>query len=175
MTTFDFGSGNVPAHRHVNGGGWVADTAKVTETSFVGPNARVFDNADIIGNSKISGNAQVFENAWVNSGKIFGNAKVFGNTEISVGAQVFENAEVSGLTGLYGHAKVYGYTKISDDVMIFGDKTCPVTGIIEELRCFAKNKDITDINFLPVGEKLNKIADELENLSIRYHTSKENT
>ena len=36
-------------------------------------------------------------------------------------------------------------------------------------------ENFTDINFLPVGEKLNKIADELENLSIRYHTSKENT
>ena len=175
MTIFDFGNGNVPAHRHVNGGGWVADTAKVTKTSFVGPDAKVFDNAHIIGNARISGNAKVFENAWVNSGKIFGNAKVFGNAEIGVNAQVFENAEVSGLTGLYGHAKVYGYTKISDDVMIFGDKTCPVTGIIEELRCFAKNKDITDINFLPVGEKLNKIADELENLSIRSHTRKETT
>ena len=175
MTIFDFGNGNVPAHRHVNGGGWVADTAKVTKTSFVGPDAKVFDNAHIIGNARISGNAKVFENAWVNSGKIFGNAKVFGNAEIGVNAQVFENAEVSGLTGLYGHAKVYGYTKISDDVMIYGDKTCPVTGIIEELRCFAKNKDITDINFLPVGEKLNKIADELENLSIRSHTRKETT
>ena len=30
-TTFDFkdGNGPVPAHEHPNGGGWVADTAKV--------------------------------------------------------------------------------------------------------------------------------------------------
>ena len=31
-TTFDFedGNGPVPAHRHSNGGGWVADTAQVS-------------------------------------------------------------------------------------------------------------------------------------------------
>jgi hypothetical protein len=27
MTAFDFGNGPVPAHRHPNGGGWVADTS----------------------------------------------------------------------------------------------------------------------------------------------------
>jgi len=27
MTKFDFGAGPVPAHKHKNGGGWVADTA----------------------------------------------------------------------------------------------------------------------------------------------------
>ena len=50
MTTFDFGKGPVPAHQHSNGGGWVADTATVSETAYVGPNARV------------SGNAKVFDN-----------------------------------------------------------------------------------------------------------------
>ena len=36
VTMFDFGSGEVPAHKHVNGGGWVADTAYVEETAYVG-------------------------------------------------------------------------------------------------------------------------------------------
>jgi hypothetical protein len=38
MTMFDFqdGIGPVPAHRHINGGGWVANTAFVAETAFVG-------------------------------------------------------------------------------------------------------------------------------------------
>ena len=45
-TTYDFGDGNGPvaAHQHSNGGGWVADTAKVDETSYVGLNAMVFGN-----------------------------------------------------------------------------------------------------------------------------------
>ena len=45
MTTYDFGFGYVPAHRHLNGGGWVADTASVAETAYVGPNALVSGNA----------------------------------------------------------------------------------------------------------------------------------
>jgi hypothetical protein len=48
MTTFDFqdGKGPVPAHQHSNGGGWVADTAKVYG------NAKVSD-------AKVSGDAIV--------------------------------------------------------------------------------------------------------------------
>ena len=29
MVTFDFGNGPIPAHKHSNGGGWVADNAQV--------------------------------------------------------------------------------------------------------------------------------------------------
>ena len=32
---FDDGNGPVPAHKHPNGGGWVADTATVDETAYV--------------------------------------------------------------------------------------------------------------------------------------------
>ena len=68
MTTFDFGTGPVPAHKHPNGGGWVADTATVSETAYVGPDARVY------GNAVVSGNARVYSKAWV-----YGNARVYGD------------------------------------------------------------------------------------------------
>ena len=45
MSSHDFGSGPVPAHQHHNGGGWVADTASVDATVYVGPNAVVADYA----------------------------------------------------------------------------------------------------------------------------------
>ena len=35
----------VPAHQHLNGGGWVADTAIVLGEAYVGPTARVFGGA----------------------------------------------------------------------------------------------------------------------------------
>ena len=57
--TFDFGFGPVPAHKHPNGGGWVADTA------YVGPDARVFGNAVVGSNARIYGYARVYGNAWV--------------------------------------------------------------------------------------------------------------
>lgn len=56
--TFDFGddhefvdrpnfAGPVPAHRHANGGGWVADTATVDPTAYVGPSAQVSGHAQV--------------------------------------------------------------------------------------------------------------------------------
>ena len=54
---FQDGNGPVPAHQHANGGGWVADTAKVE------PSAQVFSNAQVCGNAQVSGNARVCDNA----------------------------------------------------------------------------------------------------------------
>ena len=73
MTTFDFDDGNGPvaAHQHPNGGGWVADTAKVADTSYVGPDAWVYGNAEVsgtawvYGDAQVSGTARVSGDAWV--------------------------------------------------------------------------------------------------------------
>ena len=54
MTTFDFGAGPVPAHQHPNGGGWVADTATVSETAYVGPGAKVTDYAEVTGRAVVT-------------------------------------------------------------------------------------------------------------------------
>ena len=85
MTTFDFGDGNgpVPAHKHPNGGGWVADTATVKDTAYVGLNARVSDNAQVYGDARVCDTARVSGDAL-----IYGNARVYGD------AWVFDNAEV---------------------------------------------------------------------------------
>jgi len=66
MTTFDFGNGPVPAHQHSNGGGWVADTAKVADTAYVGPDAQVYDVEGEIHNLTLytgDCNARVYDNA----------------------------------------------------------------------------------------------------------------
>ena len=47
MTQFDFGNGPVPAHQHPNGGGWVADTAHVDDTAYVGIDAREIGRAHV--------------------------------------------------------------------------------------------------------------------------------
>ena len=66
MTKFDFNDGNgpVPAHQHSNGGGWVADTASVSDTAYVGLDAQVY------GYARVSGTAQVFDNARVYGGRL---------------------------------------------------------------------------------------------------------
>jgi len=74
-STYDFGDakGPVPAHKHPNGGGWVADTATVVDTAYVGPNARVYEEAQVFGSAAVFGKATVSGRATVS-----GAAWVFG-------------------------------------------------------------------------------------------------
>ena len=88
--TFDFGDGPVPAHRHVNGGGWVADSAFVEASALVSGDAQVYGNAWVSGNARVSGNAWVYGDAWVS-----GDALVYGNARVSGDALVYGNARVS--------------------------------------------------------------------------------
>ena len=92
-THFDFedGNGPVPAHRHPNGGGWVADTAKVYETSYVGPDAQVYGDATVYGDAGVSSNAWVYDNATVS-----GNDTVSGNAQVSSNARVYDIEVVNG-------------------------------------------------------------------------------
>ena len=57
---YDFGSGPVPAHKHVNGGGWVADTASVEEGCFIGYDAKVYDHGKVYGHGQVCGHGQVY-------------------------------------------------------------------------------------------------------------------
>lgn len=70
---FDNGNGPVPAHRHSNGEGWVADTAKVDASAYVGPFALVFGNAQVCSGACVFGKVEVYGDA-----KICGDAMVYG-------------------------------------------------------------------------------------------------
>ncbi|MCK4284450.1 MAG: hypothetical protein KAX44_09055, partial [Candidatus Brocadiae bacterium] len=82
--------------RHPNGGGFVAESARVAKTAYVGPDAMVLDGARVADNAcikefaivsgpktVISGNAKVGGRAWV-----FGDVKVRGNARILEAATV---------------------------------------------------------------------------------------
>lgn len=107
----DFGDGNgpVPAHRHPNGGGWVADTAWVAPTAFVGPDAQIY------GKAYVSGRAFICERA-----RVFGHATVWQRAELSGSAQVYDWAHVAGDARVYGRAHVYGHARISGDAQVYG-------------------------------------------------------
>ena len=80
-------------HQHPNGRGWVANTARVDATVFVGPHALVYghaeitervcvvDSAQVSGHAKLSGDVIVSGNAWVdgntkaNTGRIWKNER----------------------------------------------------------------------------------------------------
>ncbi|MCX6345361.1 MAG: DUF6055 domain-containing protein [Armatimonadetes bacterium] len=84
---------------HSNGGGFVAETAKVDATAYVGPSAQVLDNAQVLGNARIEDYAVVKDNATVR-----------------------DNAVLSGHALASGSAMVKGYAKVRD----FGSTTSVV-------------------------------------------------
>ena len=88
---------NVNGTGHLNGGGFVQNTATVDTGAFVA------DTAVVCGNAKVKDNARVF-----------GDAKVIGNAEIKGNALVYDNAEVSGNAVIQGNAKVYNSAKVKD-------------------------------------------------------------
>ena len=51
-------------HQHKNGGGWVANTAVVADSVYVGPNAQVLGDAQVYGYAQVFRDAQVYGNAW---------------------------------------------------------------------------------------------------------------
>lgn len=94
---FDFKDGNGPvaAHRHPNGGGWVAETAYVSDTARVTGSAVVFHDAKVTDSVRILENARVFGNAEVRN-----YAHVFGFAWVHKGAMIFDSVRV------YGRARV---------------------------------------------------------------------
>ncbi len=74
QTAIDMLSSGKP---HLNGGGWVADTAEVDETAYVGPSAMV------VGASQVRGNAVIEDSAIV-----LGRSVISGNAKVSGGAVV---------------------------------------------------------------------------------------
>jgi len=65
--------------RHANGGGWVAASAKVSDTAYVGPDAMVLDGAQVLDDA-------IIENCAVVTGPkavVSGNARVSGRAYVS--------------------------------------------------------------------------------------------
>lgn len=110
---FDFEDGNglVPAHRHSNGGGWVADTAYVAPTAYVGPNARVYHNA------RVCDYVIIYDYS-----EISGNAEIYNHVTIYKNVKVYDNARVYDDTRIYGETRIFGDSRISGDSKVYGIK-----------------------------------------------------
>ena len=66
--------------RHPNGGGWVADTATVDETAYVGPHAMVLDEAKVLDDAVIEDFVIVYGNAMFKD-----NARAYGKLAVEEG------------------------------------------------------------------------------------------
>jgi carbonic anhydrase/acetyltransferase-like protein (isoleucine patch superfamily) len=111
---FKDGKGRVFAHRHDNGGGWVADTAWVAPTVKVTRNAQVFDFARVHDNCEITG-----------QGRVFGRARLFDAVTLSQRAAVHGYATVRNSVfikddgQIFGSAHVCGDTRMTNNVNIY--------------------------------------------------------
>lgn len=99
--------------RHVRGGGWVSDTAKVAPTAYVGPNALVYDHATVSDKARVYASAQVFGHAMVSgSAAVHGHARVHGHAQVSDHGRVAGNAEVAGIARIEGDYQVKDAVKL---------------------------------------------------------------
>lgn len=116
---FKDGRGRVFAHRHDNGGGWVADTAWVAPTARVGSRAqvshyaRVHDNCEIIGTATVGGHARLFDRCKLSQrAVVFDSATLRDDCHLTGNARVGGIAVVSGQTTIYGRVLVQGWARV---------------------------------------------------------------
>lgn len=122
-------------HYHSNGGGFVASTAKVDDSVYVGKYAKVLGYATVSGNAVVDGHAIVTGNSTVS-----GNAVVTGHAVVAERAQIKDNAIVGDYTGVMGNAVisenarviesglVYDNYKVSGNATVKGVAFCMVGG-----------------------------------------------
>lgn len=116
--------GPVPAHRHPNGGGWVAESATVADTAYVGPNAKVYGHATVVGCAEIRDITKVYGNA-----RVSGHAQVYGAAEIYDRAMIFGHAQVCDYAWAWRGVKVGGYAVVQGTTKIH--KQSRISGLFQ--------------------------------------------
>jgi carbonic anhydrase/acetyltransferase-like protein (isoleucine patch superfamily) len=114
---------------HSNGGGWVANTATVNASAYVGPNARVLGTAKIYNNARVEDYAVVMDSATVqNNAIVSGHALVMGSALIRDYARIRDRAIVQSSTVrdsalVEDYASVSGSATIRDTAIVQGCST----------------------------------------------------
>ncbi len=127
-------------HVHPNGGGWVADSANVADSVYVGPDAMVLDQATLTGNVRVedhavvAGTSTVKDNAvicghavvsgggwaYVNGSWQAGNVTVSGNAVIGDSAVVVQSCNISGNARVLQKAYLADAVTLSDNAVAKG-------------------------------------------------------
>ncbi len=107
---------------HPNGGGFVADSAKVEATAFVGPQARVLGSAKVLGNARILDHAVVRGAAEIRDDvEISGHSVIQGEARIRDAARVRGHAFVGGRVQLRDRARAADLVDLQESMEISGD------------------------------------------------------
>ena len=125
---------NAKGDRHANGGGFVADSARVAATAYVGPNAMVLDGARVEENACIHEYAVVYGPKTVIRGnaKIGGKAWVFGDVIVGGNARIIESVTVTTISrsriGRGGDVPTEGQAVIDGNVVLKGEHVLRLCG-----------------------------------------------
>ncbi|MBT5310211.1 MAG: hypothetical protein HOL38_01410, partial [Verrucomicrobia bacterium] len=125
---------NAKGDRHANGGGFVADSARVAATAYVGPNAMVLDGARVEENACIHEFAVVYGPKTVIRGnaKIGGKAWVFGDVIVGGNARIIESVTVTTISrsriGRGGDVPTEGQAVIDGNVVLKGEHVLRLCG-----------------------------------------------
>lgn len=116
---FKDGQGRVPARRHINGKGWVANTAVVEDSVYVGPTSEVFQRAYVAGKARLEGKARVSGTATIHGNVLLKqHAQVYGEAVIRDNTTIGETARVCGRAHISGGSRVLGNAIVSDCAQI---------------------------------------------------------
>ena len=151
--THDFydGCGPVPAHRHVNGGGWVANSATVSRTAFVGPASAVFESSRVLGRATVADQAQVRGQSEVSGhARICGNAVIDGEARVTDEAEVSDHAFISGWAAVSHEARVGGHTQLTDGEVTEGSSQLGEAPDSQLVSCDNGHPISATLNFCPV-------------------------
>ncbi|MCI7804819.1 MAG: DUF6055 domain-containing protein [Oscillospiraceae bacterium] len=118
-------------HTHSNGGGWVADSARVDDSVYVGPDAMVLGNASLTGNVRVEDHAIVANSTTASDnvvisghavvdggGMIYDNGWIFGSVTLSGNAVIGDSAVVTNSCKVSGNAKVLQKAYLADAVTV---------------------------------------------------------
>lgn len=101
-------------HIHPNGGGFVSSTANVSDSVYVGKNAKVLGYATVTDNAVIDGYAVV-----TGSANVSGNAVVNGHAVVAERASVKDNAIISDNAGVMGSAVISGNARVIESGLVY--------------------------------------------------------
>ena len=123
---------------HPNGGGFVADTATVDASAYVGPKAwvchqskvrgqarleersRALDQTEIIHYGKLSDTAVAYEQSRISwNGHASGNSRLAGNAHLHGDGRLEDHSRMDKESEVYGHGKLRHYAWTTDNSKIY--------------------------------------------------------
>jgi len=121
-------------HIHANGGGWVADSASVADSVYVGPNTMVLGEANLSGHVRVEDYAVVADSVTATDqvvisghaivdggGMIYDNGWKFGSVTLSGNAVIGDSAVVTNSCTVSGNAKVLQKAYLAEAVTVSDD------------------------------------------------------